>query len=114
MVLAPGQRTWMAGASPAPATARTRALLRGYFAQGGLQLQVNVIDQRTLEAAVREPDKYGDLVIRMGGYSEFWSRLTPQLRQSVLLRTEPIDLPHSEPAPWPAKTITPSFNCSRS
>jgi len=68
--------------------AKTRALLQGYFAQGGLQLQVNVVDQRTLAAAVRCPEQYADLIIRVGGYSEYWSRLTPELRQSILLRTE--------------------------
>jgi trans-4-hydroxy-L-proline dehydratase len=67
---------------------RTKALIRSYFEQGGLQLQVNVIDQRLLEEAVRQPEKHGDLIIRVGGYSEYWSRLTPQLRQSILLRTE--------------------------
>ena len=55
---------------------------------GGLQLQVNVVDQETLRDAVENPEKYGDLIVRVGGYSEYWSNLTPALRESVLLRTE--------------------------
>ena len=66
----------------------TRALIRSYFEMGGLQLQINVIDQATLEDAVRHPERYGDLVVRVGGYSEYWSRLSPALRESILLRTE--------------------------
>ncbi|HDS74521.1 MAG TPA: formate C-acetyltransferase/glycerol dehydratase family glycyl radical enzyme, partial [Firmicutes bacterium] len=68
--------------------AKTRALLRTYFDMGGLQLQVNVVDQELLRDAVAHPDRYADLIVRIGGYSEYWSNLEPALRESVLLRTE--------------------------
>lgn len=68
--------------------AKTRALLRSYFEMGGLQLQVNVIDRKTLLEAIENPEKYGDLIVRVGGYSEYWSNLEPALRESILLRTE--------------------------
>jgi formate C-acetyltransferase len=67
---------------------KLRALVESYFALGGLQLQINVIDQAMLESAVEHPERYGDLVVRVGGYSEYWRNLEPALRQSVLLRTE--------------------------
>ncbi len=67
---------------------KTKALIRSYFEMGGLQLQVNVIDQKTLEDAVAHPEKYGDLIVRVGGYSEYWRNLGPELRESILLRTE--------------------------
>jgi len=68
--------------------ARLQSLIRGYFDLGGMQLQVNVVDQAMLEAAMADPDKYGDMIIRIGGFSEYWKNLTPALRQSVLERTE--------------------------
>ncbi len=68
--------------------AKTRALLQTYFDMGGLQLQVNVIDQELLRDAVAHPERYADLIVRVGGYSEYWSNLEPALRESVLLRTE--------------------------
>ncbi|HQE61548.1 MAG TPA: pyruvate formate lyase family protein [Candidatus Latescibacteria bacterium] len=68
--------------------ANTKALLRTYFDMGGLQIQVNVVDQKVLRDAVAHPEKYGDLIVRVGGYSEYWSNLEPALRESVLLRTE--------------------------
>ena len=45
-------------------------------------------DQATLQAAVQDPEKYGDLIIRVGGYSEYWSRLDDSLRRSILERVE--------------------------
>ena len=67
--------------------AKTQALIRAYFALGNMQLQINVVDQDTLVAALADPESYRDLVVRVAGYSEYWSRLTPELRQSILERT---------------------------
>ena len=68
--------------------ARLQSLIRGYFDLGGMQLQVNVVDQAMLAAAMADPEKYGDMIIRIGGFSEYWKNLTPALRRSVLERTE--------------------------
>ncbi len=67
---------------------QVRGLVEGYFAQGGLQLQINVVDQALLRDACEHPERYGDLVVRMGGYSEYWSRLDDELRRTLLQRTE--------------------------
>jgi len=67
---------------------RLQSLIRGYFDMGGMQLQVNVVDQAMLEAAMADPETYGDMIIRIGGFSEYWKNLTPALRRSVLERTE--------------------------
>jgi formate C-acetyltransferase len=67
--------------------AKTQALIRGYFELGNMQLQINVVDQETLEAALADPESYSDLVVRVAGYSEYWNRLTPGLRHTVLERT---------------------------
>lgn len=67
---------------------QVRALVEGYFAQGGLQLQINVVDQALLRDACVHPERYGDLIVRMGGYSEYWSRLDDELRRTLLQRTE--------------------------
>ncbi len=68
--------------------AKLKGLICGYFRMGGLQLQVNVIDQQTLREAVAHPESYGDLVVRVGGYSEYWRNLTPELRRTILERIE--------------------------
>ena len=67
---------------------KLRALVRSYFDLGGMQLQVNVIDQELLRRACERPEDYPDLIVRVGGYSEYFIRLSPELRRSVLERTE--------------------------
>ena len=68
--------------------ARLRDLVRTYFDLGGMQLQINVVDQAILRDAVDHPERYPELIVRVGGYSEYFNRLSPELRATVLQRTE--------------------------
>ena len=65
-----------------------KALIRTYFELGGMQLQINVVDQRVLQDALQHPDRYQDLIIRVGGYSEYFNRLGRDLQLTILERTE--------------------------
>ena len=38
--------------------------------------------------AVVHPEKYGSLIVRVGGYSEYFTRLSPVLQQTVIDRVE--------------------------
>jgi formate C-acetyltransferase len=67
---------------------RLKALVEGYFEQGGLQLQLNVVDQSVLKAAIASPEAHGDLIVRVGGYSEYFNNLDETLKLSILERTE--------------------------
>ena len=64
------------------------ALVRSYFARGGLQLQLTAVDRATLLAAQRTPEAYADLLVRIGGYSEYFTRLPRNLQDTVIARTE--------------------------
>lgn len=64
------------------------ALLESFFARGGLQLQVSVLDSKRLRAAQKDPAAAGDLIVRIGGYSERFVRLSPALQESVIARSE--------------------------
>ncbi|MBQ6551173.1 MAG: hypothetical protein IJL78_07185 [Lachnospiraceae bacterium] len=63
-------------------------LVRAYFGNGGQQLSINVVDRETLLKAYKEPEKYGNLIVRVGGYSDYFLNLTPELRENVIQRTE--------------------------
>jgi formate C-acetyltransferase len=63
-------------------------LVQGYFNLGGMQLQISVIDQEVMRDAVAHPERHGDLIVRIGGYSEYFNNLSPELKQTVLERTE--------------------------
>ena len=67
---------------------KLRSLIRTYFDLGGMQLQVNVVDQSVLKDAMAHPEEHEDLIVRIGGYSEYFNRLSPELRRTVLERVE--------------------------
>ena len=72
-----------------PATRKgVSALLRGYLAQGGMQMQINVCDSRQLKQAKANPAQHGDLIVRVGGYSDYFVRLSPALQDEIIARVE--------------------------
>ena len=64
------------------------ALIRTYLKRGGFELQINVVDRDTLLAAREQPELYRDLVVRIGGYSDYFTRLSPTMQAEVIERTE--------------------------
>ncbi len=67
---------------------RLRELVRTYFDLGGMQIQINVVDQQVLKDAIAHPEQHEDLIVRVGGYSEYFNRLSSALKTAVLERVE--------------------------
>ena len=67
---------------------RLRELIETYLARGGFETQVNVVNRETLVAAERNPEQYRDLVVRIGGYTDYFTRLSPGMRREIIMRTE--------------------------
>lgn len=63
------------------------ALLRGYFSQGGMQVQVNVLDHELLLDAMKNPDKHKNLLVRVSGYSAYFTDLTPEMQKEIVKRS---------------------------
>ena len=53
-------------------------------------VQFNVINQETLLAAQREPEKYRNLMVRIAGYSAFFVDLSRDLQNDLIARTDHI------------------------
>ena len=66
---------------------KLKALVLTYFEHGGLQIQSTIADQKALTKALADPDKYPNLMIRIGGYSEYFNRLSDGLKKEVIKRT---------------------------
>ena len=64
------------------------ALLKAYFSLGGLHVQFNVVDNKTLIDAQLHPDNYRDLVVRVSGYSAYFTDLGRPLQDDIIRRTE--------------------------
>lgn len=65
-----------------------RSLIEGYFLLGGMQIQLTCLSREDMLSALVHPERYGDLIVRIGGYSEYFNRLSPELKQAVIVRTE--------------------------
>lgn len=59
-----------------------------YLRRGGFETQINVVDNETLRKAVANPEAYRDLVVRIGGYSDYFVRLSREMQAELLMRTE--------------------------
>ena len=64
------------------------ALIRTYFDLGGHHMQFNVVSRETLRAAQSDPDSYRSLLIRVAGYSDYFVRLSKDVQDEVISRTE--------------------------
>ena len=64
-----------------------RQLVKTYLQRGGFEMQINVVDQETLLKAREYPEDYKDLVVRIGGYSDYFVKLSPEMQAEVILRT---------------------------
>lgn len=68
--------------------AAMRQLIETYLQRGGFEMQVNVVSRDTLLAARAHPEHYQDLLVRVAGYSDYFVKLTPQMQEEVIARTE--------------------------
>ena len=64
------------------------AVTETLFCEGGLHVQYNVVSRETLLDAQKNPEKYRGLVVRVAGYSAFFTALDTALQEDIIARTE--------------------------
>jgi len=62
--------------------------LRSWGDLGISQIQFNVVDERTLLDAQKNPSDYQDLIVRVAGYSAYFVDLSKGLQDSIIKRTQ--------------------------
>jgi formate C-acetyltransferase len=64
------------------------ALVRSFFDKGGMQIQISVVSREEMLDAQKNPAAHRDLIVRIGGFSEYFNALSPPLQETVIARTE--------------------------
>ena len=67
---------------------RLAAMIRVYFSRGGQELQINAVSRDTLIDAMEHPDNYASLIVRVSGFSAYYTCLPRDIQQDILRRTE--------------------------
>lgn len=63
------------------------ALIKSYIKTDGAQLQFNIVSKEDLLDAKIHPESHGDLLVRIGGYSDFFTKIPEDLQNDVISRT---------------------------
>jgi formate C-acetyltransferase len=64
------------------------AMIKTYLKHGGKHVQFNVVSKEMLLKARQNPAQYRDLVVRVAGYSAYFTQLNDAVQDEVIARTE--------------------------
>lgn len=64
-----------------------KTLLQTYFDDGGCQAMISVLNRDDLEKAMKEPEKYPDLLVRVAGWTARFVEQAEFLQKSIVERT---------------------------
>ncbi len=64
-----------------------KQLIKAYFDSGGMEIQFNIVNGETLLRAQESPSEYHDLVVRVSGYSNYFTSLDKVLQDEIISRT---------------------------
>lgn len=62
--------------------------VKSYMDLGGMQWQCNVITSDTMREAVKNPDDYRWLIVRISGYNAYFVKLNPNMQEELIERAE--------------------------
>ena len=66
---------------------KTEALLKTYWEKGGAQCMINCLGRDDLENAMKYPEKYANLIVRVGGFCARFVELPKEVQLEILSRT---------------------------
>lgn len=63
------------------------ALVEGFFASGGMEVQINVLDPALLAEARDNPGRHPGIVVRVAGYCAYFDDLPVSVKDEIIRRT---------------------------
>ena len=63
-----------------------------YFDKGGAEIQYNVVGSETMREAQAEPEKHRDLIVRIAGYSAYFTELPVRLQDDLISRQDHVSI----------------------
>ena len=67
---------------------KLRAMIETYLRQGGQQLQISIASAEDMLAAQRNPEAHASLMVRVGGFSAYFTQLDRKWQDDVIARSE--------------------------
>ncbi len=64
------------------------SLIQAYVELGGMQVQFNIVDEQTLRNAQAHPESYPQLIVRVAGYSAYFTGLIKDVQDEIIKRYE--------------------------
>ncbi len=64
------------------------AYTNAFMQNGGSHIQYNMVDTNDLRDAKVNPEKHRDLIVRIGGFSAYFTQLSPDIQDDVINRNE--------------------------
>jgi formate C-acetyltransferase len=68
--------------------AKLLSLIKVYFNRGGQEMQINAVSREILTDARQHPEAYKNLVVRVSGFSAYYTCLDSSVQDDILERTE--------------------------
>jgi formate C-acetyltransferase len=69
-------------------TSKVRELIESFFAMGGIQFHFTVADTAVMRAAQKNPQDYQDLIVRIAGFSAYFTHLPLADQENYIARYE--------------------------
>ncbi len=63
-------------------------VINTYFHNGGMEIQFNIVDRATRVDAQKHPEEHQDLVVRVSGFSAYFTTLMKTTQDEIIARTE--------------------------
>jgi len=68
--------------------AALRAAIETYFQGGGQHLQISIASSEDMRAAQAQPEQWSDLMVRVGGFSAYFTQLEKRFQDDMIARSE--------------------------